>query len=88
MIAFKLTALVFLIKLLLEIEKPVVCASIYTLVVLVLSLAFGDPPLVLLVRWAAAFGLSLLYYWLLNGIGFSSIVGWLVFICGLPIAVF
>ena len=87
MIAFKITALVFLIKMLLETEKPVVCASIYTLVVPVFGLAWGEAALGLVVRSAAVFGLSLLYYWLLNRIGFASPLGWLVFVCGLPIAI-
>jgi len=55
-----------LVKLNLEIDKPVVPAGIFTGVIFILGLILGHPLLGVAIGAAINFGLSFLFFWLLN----------------------
>ena len=80
----KIFMLVALIKLLMVMDKPMVCAGIYTGVRLLFALLFGNPFLPVLIGSVIVFGLSLLYFWLLSRFQDSGVF-WIVLILGLAI---
>jgi len=73
-----------LVKLLLETEKPVLCAGIYTSLGVILHLVLGWGLVPLLIATATAFALAWLYFWLLYRLQ-ESIWFWIVLVGGLPI---
>lgn len=76
--------LVALVKLLLVVDKPMVCAGMYTGLRLIFALLFGNPLLAVLVSSAIAFALALLYFWLLSRFRDTGLF-WVVLILGLGI---
>ena len=78
----KILVLVALIKLLIVMDKPIVCAGIYTGIRLIFALLSGKPLLAVLLVSAIAFGLSLLYFWLLSRFRDTGVF-WVVMILGL-----
>ncbi len=66
MMILKVVTLVCLIKVLLETDKPLLCAGIYTSVGVLLALAFGRPFLDVLMAGIVGFALAAVYFWLLE----------------------
>jgi hypothetical protein len=83
-IIIRVVLLASLVKLLLEIDKPHVCAGIYTAVGLGVRLLAGLSLLPLLVATAGSFLLAWLYFWLLYRLE-GSIWFWIVLVGGLVI---
>jgi hypothetical protein len=86
MIIFKILALVGLIRLLITVDKPLLCSGLCTLVCLVLGLVWTMGVqdrllLALLIQTAIAFGFSSLYFWLLYRIR-EGFLWWVVVILG------
>ena len=77
-----------LIKLLIATDKPFLCAGLYTFVVFALGMlaVMGGQAtfLALLIITIIRFGLSSLYFWLLDRIG-GGALWWIVLILGLAI---
>ena len=73
------------IMILLQTERPAVCAGIYAGAHMFFALMLGASWLVILVGGAIAFGLTFLYFWLLCCIDHGSALWWLVLIMGLAI---
>ena len=84
----KIILLVALIKLLIATDRPILCAGLYTFLGFALGMlgvAAGQIPLLaLLLVTVIRFGLSALYFWLLDRIG-GGILWWIVLILGLSI---
>ena len=80
----KILVLVALIRLLIVMDKPIVCAGIYTGARLIFALLFGNPLLSVLIGSAIVFGLALLYFWLLSRFQDTGVF-WVVLILGLVI---
>ena len=66
MMFIKLTMLVAVIRLLIAIEQPMPCAGIYTAAYFFTVLFNPGPFWLKLLSTALAFGLSYLYFWLLD----------------------
>lgn len=77
-----------LIKLLIATDKPILCSSLYTFVGFALGLlavSGGQVTfLALLIITIIRFGLSSLYFWLLDRIG-GGALWWIILILGLAI---
>ena len=84
MLILKGFLIVALIKMLVEMEKPILCAGIYTGLGALFNLMFGVPANVILVVAFIVFGLSYGYFWLLDWLQ-DSFLFWVVLIFGLPI---
>ncbi len=84
MVLLKVVVLIALIKLLLALGKPIVCAGIYAGIRFVFMLLLGAPLLAALIGTAIVFGLALLYFWLLNRFRDGGLF-WLVLFVGLVI---
>ena len=80
----KIILLVALIRLLIVTDKPLLCSGIYTAAVVLLSLAFRGPSLVILIAAPLAFAFSTLYFWLLSKLD-DSLWWWVVLVLGLVI---
>jgi hypothetical protein len=84
----KVILLVALIRLLIATDKPLLCASLYTFVGFMLGLlavAGGQLSFfVLLIATVIRFGLSSLYFCLLDRIG-EGLIWWVVLILGLAL---
>jgi hypothetical protein len=84
----KIIVLIALIKLLIATDKPLLCAGLYTFVGFafgMLAVISGQAPfLAVLLITPIRFGLSSLYFWLLDRIG-GGILWWIVLILGLAI---
>ena len=72
-----------LVRILVETDSPLLCAALYALSSTVITLAFSGFVLALLVRIAVAFGLSFVYFWVLNRLATASPAWWLVLVAGL-----
>ncbi len=84
MLALHIIALVAAVKLLVETENVVLCASLYTGLCMVVGLFFGTSLLGVLLGGAMTFAYSFAYFWLLNRWYSESIlVFWMVFLVGL-----
>ncbi len=83
MFVIEIFILVVLLRLLVEIEKPLVCAEIYAGCLLVLWLALGAPILDVLFSVALAFGYSFAWFWCLNRTAARTGLWWLIFFAGL-----
>lgn len=70
----KINILAALIRLLIVKHKPLLCAGLYTGVMFLFSLLFGNPFLVVLLVTVINFALSLLYFWLLERFYESGII--------------
>ena len=84
MLIFKILILVALLKLLINTERPSLCAGIYTAIVLLFNLMFGLGFITSIVGAAISGVLALIYFWLLNHFRETAIF-WLVLILGLAI---
>ena len=84
MLIFKVLILVALLKLLINTERPSLCAGIYTAIVLLFNLMFGLGFIASIVGAAISGVLALIYFWLLNHFRETAIF-WLVLILGLAI---
>ncbi|RZF90965.1 hypothetical protein EXT42_16195 [Pseudoalteromonas sp. CO302Y] len=84
MLIFKILILVALLKLLINTERPSLCAGIYTAIVLLFNLMFGLGFITSIVGAAISGVLALIYFWLLNHFRGTAIF-WLVLILGLAI---
>ncbi|MCF7501851.1 MULTISPECIES: hypothetical protein [unclassified Pseudoalteromonas] len=84
MLIFKILILVALLKLLINTERPSLCAGIYTAIVLLFNLMFGLGFITSIVGAAISGVLALIYFWLLNHFRDTAIF-WLVLILGLAI---
>ena len=84
----KIILLVALVKLLISTDKPLLCAGLYTFVGSALGLLFvfgGETSILIwLLVTVLRFGLSSLYFWLLDRVG-DGILWWIILILGLPI---
>jgi len=87
MFLLKVVIIASLVKLLLTTNKAVLCAGLYTGIGFVLGLAFGHGIIAVAIASAIAFGLSFVYFWLLDKFE-DSILFWIILIVGLPIAFF
>jgi hypothetical protein len=72
-----------LIKLLMETESPLLCASLYTGVSAFFNLLFGAPWSAILISGALSFGLAFLYFWLLDRFEDGSAIWWVILIGGI-----
>ncbi|MEZ7279788.1 hypothetical protein [Pseudoalteromonas sp. 68 DY56-GL68] len=84
MLIFKILILVALLKLLINTERPSLCAGIYTAIVLLFNLMFGLGFITSIVGAVISGVLALIYFWLLNHFRDTAIF-WLVLILGLAI---
>ena len=75
-----------LVKLVLTTEKPILCAGIYTVIFAITASLLDIPRLYFIISIFVAFGLSLLYFWLLDRYR-DSWIFWLVLILGLGLGV-
>jgi len=82
MFMIKLFLVVALVKLLLNTNKPVQCAGIYTAGSFLIDLIFGRPFLFAVIASAISFAFALLYFWLLDKFEESSLF-WVILILGL-----
>ena len=80
----KIFILLGLIKLLDATNQPFLCSGIYTGILFILGLISEPPFLSLIIGCIIAFGLSSLYFWLLDRFQ-GSIIWWIIFIGGLLI---
>lgn len=74
-----------LVKILIETESPLLCASIYGGVHFLFRLSFTDFGLAVFLLPAVSFGLSFLYFWLLNRLGVATAWWWVVLIAGMSL---
>ncbi len=82
MIAFKLLVLIGLVRLLIVTHKPLLCSSIYAVLVVLGNLFFGGSQ----VDAALVFGLigfvtSTIYFWLLTRFD-GSFIWWIILVAG------
>ena len=75
-----------LVQLLIKLERPEICAGIYTGFVFILNLIFGEGFVGILVATAISGVLSFGYFWLLNQT-LNTVYFWIVLIVGLAIGV-
>lgn len=80
----KVILLAGLVKLLISIEQPFLCAAIYAAARFVLGVFVADSILLLLGVTALVFVLAAVYFWLLSLFSESSLF-WVVLIVGLSI---
>jgi hypothetical protein len=78
--------LICLVKLLVETEKPFLCAVIYVALKIAIMFMFSQSLLYVVVAVPVSFGLAWLYFWLLNRF-FGSVWFWVVMIGGLAIGI-
>jgi hypothetical protein len=81
----KVIILIGLIKLLVETNKPILCASIYAAVVLIFSMCFSVALIPVLIATGISFVLALIYFWLLNYFVDSILIFWVILVLGLLI---
>lgn len=86
MLILKVLVLVALLKLLINTERPGLCAGIYTVIVLLLNLMAGVGFIATILGTAIAGALAFAYFWLLNHFRDTAIF-WLILIIGLFIGV-
>jgi len=84
LILVKVLLLASLVKLLLEIDKPLACAIIYVSLGASLRLLVGWDLLPLLIATGIAFALAWLYFWLLYRTQ-GSVWFWIILVGGLAI---
>ncbi len=82
LIAIQLALLVGCLKLLVETERPAVCAGIFTGVTGLLTLFAGNPLLAVLVGTAISFAYCFGWFWLLVRIG-SGGIWWFIVAAGI-----
>jgi hypothetical protein len=82
LLVLQIALLIGMIKLLIETEKPLLCAGIYAGVAVVISLAVGTPFLAVMLGGAITFGFVFGWFWLLLRVG-EGPVWWCVLIAGL-----
>ena len=80
----KIPVVAALIKLLLETDKPLLCAGLYAVMASGLSLLFGHSLVATLVALAIRFGLAYAYFWLLARFQDSGVF-WLIMILGIVV---
>jgi len=85
MALIKIPILVALLKLLLTSRKPFLCSGLYAFVVLWFNFLFVSDFGTVLVRTLIAFGLSSVYFWVLNRLEGSGMIWWVVLTGGLSI---
>jgi hypothetical protein len=78
----KLLVIAGLVRLLIASENPLLCAGIYTGIALIFSLISGIPLLAVLIACVITFGLTFLYFFLLNKFDTGSAVWWIIAIAG------
>ena len=78
--------LICLVRLLVAIEKPLVCAAIYVVLEMALMLMFSPSLLYVVVAVPVSFGLAWLYFWLLNRF-LGSVWFWVAMVGGLAIGI-
>lgn len=82
----RIMLLVALLKLLLETERPFLCAGIYTAILFVLTLAL-EMPFTSALGWSGIrFGIAALYFWLLDRFQGSPLVFFPILVVGLGFA--
>jgi len=86
-VVVRIFILVGLVKLLLETEKPFLCAGIYTAIGFVFRLAASTPLDEALLATGISFALASLYFWLLHRLSGSGAVWWLILILGIAIGI-
>jgi hypothetical protein len=88
MLFIKAIMLASLIRLLLATSKPFLCSGIYTGVSLFFGLVTGAKFLPLLIGSTIVFGLTSLYFWLLDRFEDNTGLFWLIAVLGILIGVF
>ncbi len=83
----KVILLVGLIRLLVETEKPILCAGLYAGFGFLLGALMGIPLVPLTIGMAISFALALLYFWLLYRIEMGSLLWFVVIVIGLLIGI-
>ena len=83
MMLIRIFLIIALIKLLIDTEKPLLCAGIYGAASFVLGL-WGLPAEMAAIRGAIGFGLSFVYFWLLDKFEESGFF-WVIMIVGIVI---
>ena len=81
MIAFRLLVLIALVRLLIVTHKPLVCSTIYAVLVVLSGLLFGGQATAILVSGLIGFVTSTIYFWLLNRFD-SSFIWWIILVAG------
>lgn len=81
----KVIILIGLIKLLVETNKPFLCAIIYAAITLIFSMCFSAAIIPVLIATGIGFVLSLIYFWLLNYFVDSLLIFWVILVLGLLI---
>ncbi|MCX7045590.1 MAG: hypothetical protein NTX50_08930 [Candidatus Sumerlaeota bacterium] len=80
---FKVLALLMLGKLLLISRRPLLCATIYIIVMLAVGWLDGVDEMRLLVAGAIQFAIAYLYFWLLQKTRDIEYAWWIIFCLGL-----
>ncbi|MFM2142232.1 MAG: hypothetical protein RLZZ476_776 [Verrucomicrobiota bacterium] len=83
MLFIKAIMLAALIRLLLATSKPILCSGIYTAVSVFFGLALGTKFLTVLVSGAIVFGLTSLYFTLLDRFEDSAGLFWFIAVLGI-----
>jgi hypothetical protein len=78
----KFVLLAALVRILLITDNPLLCSGIYTAVVFILSLVGGAPLPAILIVCAIVFGVSFLYFYLLNRFDSGTVIWWVIAIAG------
>jgi hypothetical protein len=81
----KIVILAALIRLLIQTQKPFLCAGIYTAVFVIMGLVNGAKFVPLLIFTAVAFALASLYFWLLDRFEDNLLLFWVIAAAGLAI---
>ena len=83
-----LVILVAMIKLLITLERPFVCASIYAGITVFLGILFGMELMVLVARCVLTFVVIGGWFWVLNKIELASFPWWMALAVGFVFAFF
>jgi hypothetical protein len=85
-IIIKLGLLVILVKLLMQVDRPFLCAEIYTGAIFLLSLGLEYPLAAAAIDAVIRLGLSLIYYCLLSRYEDSGLIWWIILLLGFPLS--
>ena len=78
----KIIVIAALVRLLIVSESPILCASIYTVIVFALSLISGAALIPVFVASIITFALVFLYFYLLNRFDTGSAIWWIIAVVG------
>ena len=79
----QILVLIGLVRLLVETENPLLCASLYTGLSVIFGFLFGDGVTGALLNGALGFVFSFAYFWLLDRLAGTGLLWWAVLVGGL-----